>query len=111
MTLILDVLMSTFNLSFLRSLKAFRAVRAARMIKTITFVRELRLMVASILCSLSSLLWAFVLLTFVVYLFSIFLMQSLEVYANSIGRAPTGPLMQMFGTLLDSMYTLFCAIS
>merc|ERR1712194_991557 len=70
-----------------------------------------RLVVASILCSLSSLLWAFVLLTFVVYLFSIFLMQSLEVYANSLGRNPGGPLMQMYGTLLDSMYTLFCAIS
>jgi len=99
------------NFSFLRSLKAFRAVRAARMIKSITFVRELRLMVASILCSMSSLLWAFVLLTFVVYLFSLFLMQTLEVSLSTLGRTPAEEMMQMYGTLWDSMYTLFSAIS
>jgi len=90
---------------------AAAAVRAARMIKSITFVRELRLIVASILCSLSSLLWALVLLTFVVYLFSIFLMQSIEVHSLMVGENPGGALMEMYGTLPDSMFTLFCAIS
>merc|ERR1712032_298283 len=67
--------------------------------------------VASILCSLSSLAWAFCLLTFVVYLFSIFLMQSIEVHAVNMGGNPGGSMMDLYGTLPDAMYSLFCAIS
>merc|ERR1712066_480772 len=51
LTPVFDVVFSLLNLAFLRSLKALRLLRYARLIRSFSWVRELRLMVASIICS------------------------------------------------------------
>merc|ERR1719310_2381580 len=59
------------NLSFARILRAFRMVRAARVIRVLRFFHELRRMVCSIIASLMSLVWAFMLLLLIMYLVAI----------------------------------------
>jgi len=109
---LLDIVLSVTNLSFLRGVKAFRVLRAARMIKGISFVRELRLMVASILCSLVSLMWSMLLMLLMLYTFSIFLMQTIESYAKEHGfERLHEDTPKFYGTLSDCMLSLFMGIS
>merc|ERR1719433_1680275 len=65
-----ELMVSSLNLAFMRSLRIIRAVRVARIIRAVRFVRQLRLMIASIACCIPSLFWSTVLLAFVLYLFS-----------------------------------------
>mmetsp|Transcript_819 Transcript_819/g.1798 ORF Transcript_819/g.1798 Transcript_819/m.1798 type:complete len:696 (+) Transcript_819:95-2182(+) len=110
---IFDVTTPFLNLGFLRSLRIMRAVRAVRIIRAARLVRELRLMVASIISSLRSLLWAFVLVIFVVYLFSISIMQLVSIYVVGGEADPSvvDRLLEYYGSVGASMLTLFMAIS
>jgi len=111
---ILDVTLAWLDLSFIRSLKLLRVFRITRMLGAFRFIRSLRMMVASIICSLTSLMWAFVLLGFLLYLFSIFIMQGIENYIFIESAQPNSDmsdLLKMYGTLDKSMLTLFMSIT
>lgn len=100
------------DLRVLRPLRNFRALRVIRVFRSIRKVRELRLMLASIIASLTSLTWAFIFLLFILYLFSIFI--AVDV-ANHVRAADDGGvdtnLLDQYGSLAESMLTLFMAIS
>lgn len=104
-----DVVFEALNISYLRTLRVIRAVRAARVIRTIGYVRELRLMVASIASSLPSLAWAFVLLFLLLFLYALLIMQGVEDHLQQHGMNER--LIQLYGSLLTSVMSLFMAIS
>eukprot|EP00971_Amphidinium_carterae_P036341 714574-Amphidinium_carterae.1 len=104
------------NASFLRSIRVLRAARTLRIVRTTRFVRELRLMLASILSSLYSFLWAFVLIAFMVYMFSICIMQIVaEQLRQNMGNDDAyeipSEVEEYYGSLIAAMRTLFEAIS
>mmetsp|Transcript_114526 Transcript_114526/g.370180 ORF Transcript_114526/g.370180 Transcript_114526/m.370180 type:complete len:301 (+) Transcript_114526:1607-2509(+) len=84
------------------------------MLRSISIIQHLRMMVAAILSSMISLSWALILLLMLIYLFAIFIMQgvlqSLEYDAELPVRSES-VLLSHYGTLGDSIITLFKAIS
>jgi len=108
----MDVIVRVSNLGFVRSLRVLRAIRAARIIRTVHHVRELRLMVASIFCSLGSLTWALVLLVLVLFLQAMCLMQTLQAHLenNPVELEHPG-LLKYYGSLGSTMLSLFMAIT
>jgi len=108
---LMDAFLSFLNISFMRTFRVLRAFRALRLIKSLRFVRDLRLMLASIVCSASCLFWALVMLAVVLYLFSVFIMQGVIYFVEHRQRDPSTVLLQHYGTLADTMLSLFMAIS
>lgn len=109
---ILDMAVSSANLSCFRVLRGLRAVRAARILRTVKVVRELRLMVASIICSIGSLFWAFVLLILVLLLCAMGIQQMVHSHLEEHGLRNIHPrLLELYGTLASTMLSLFMAIS
>jgi len=107
---VLEWVLHTMDFSFVRSLRIFKAIRVVRVLRVVRFVRELRVMVASVLCSLASLSWAVVFLAFLLYLFSLVILQ--DVITHFRASANVDPqLVEFYGSLLDSMITLFMAIT
>lgn len=103
---------SVFDYSFIRSLRVFRAIRVARVVRLVRIIRPLRLIVASIVCSLESLAWAFVFLAFVLYICAIFILKDVEGHMRSRGASNVDKdLMRFYGSLGDTMLSLFMAIS
>jgi len=106
------------NLSFVRVLRTLRAIRVLRVIRIFRFFKELRLMVASILCCLRSLTWAFLLLTAVMYIFAVVLLQGASDYLHSynLGEVPEDLALNLqlfddFGGILKTIYSLTQAVS
>jgi len=108
---VLEWSLQTMDLSFVRSLRIFKAIRVVRVFRVVRFVRELRVMVASVLCSLASLTWAIVFLAFVLYLFSLVIIQDVSAHIRDIESVPNPLLIEYYGSLLDAMITLFMAIT
>jgi len=82
-------------------------------IRVLRFFRELRVMVCSILHTLSSLAWALILLLLIMYLFSIIFMQAAAGYMRE--SMPDNPVINdlayWYSSILGTMYSLFMAIS
>lgn len=106
---LLDQIISVFDPTFIMLSRVFRAARFARVIKSMRDMQDLRLMVAAILCSLSSIMWAIVLLFFVIYLFAVamllFITGSGEVHQDS------HLIFEFYGSLFRTVTSLFGAIS
>lgn len=110
----LDVALSWLDVSFMRSLRLMRVFRITRLLGAFRSIRALRMMVASIICSLTSLMWAVVLLSFLLYLFAIFIMQGIEhhIYQQSVQpNKNMENLLGLYGTVDASMLTLFMSIT
>jgi len=109
-TSLLEWIVQTIDLTFMRSLRVLRAVRAVRVFRILRFVRELRLMVASVICSLPSLMWACIFLFFVLFLFSMFIISDVSNHIQSQGTVDSA-LNDFYGSLGGSMVSLFMAIT
>jgi len=96
--------------SFFRFMRLVRFVRAARILRVLRCIRALRLMVASIICSLVYLLWTLVLLVVVLYAFSILMLQGVQQDMKKDGTQDPD-LINMYGSVAQSMMTLFMAIT
>jgi len=103
------------NLGFLRILRTFRAFRVLRVIRVFRFFKELRLMVASIMCCMVSLSWAFTLLVAVMYIFAVVLLQGASDFLHS--ELPHVPddlheaLAEDFGDITRTIFSLTQAVS
>lgn len=106
----LEWTLSFWDLNFLRSLRIFRAVRVVRVLRGLRLVHELRLMVASVIVSLGSLVWACVFLVFILYLFAIIISMDVAVHVLDNDSVDTA-LTERYGTLSSSMLSLFKCIS
>jgi len=101
------------NLSVLRIIRTVRAVRVLRIIRIFRFFRELRLMAASILSCMVSLIWAFVLLLTVMYIFAVALMQGAGEYlrGDDMEEKVRDDLSSDFGNIWRTIYSLTLAVS
>mmetsp|Transcript_13554 Transcript_13554/g.30882 ORF Transcript_13554/g.30882 Transcript_13554/m.30882 type:complete len:740 (+) Transcript_13554:68-2287(+) len=113
-TQFIDLAFHIWNLGFLRVMRVMRVVRAGRVLRSMRYFTELRVMVMSIISSLTSLMWAFVLVAFVLYLTSILIMEVItSELVNSDPSASTvhPKLFHYYGTLGATLLTLFKSIS
>jgi len=108
---------STLNLTFARTLRIFRFARILRIVRVMRFFYSFRLMVYSVLYSMVSLLWVFIMLVFVMYFFSIFFLHAVSEHfrtekgANTVNEELRGELVALFGSLLRTLTSLFMSIS
>merc|ERR1712232_372161 len=80
LTAIFDLLVSAYKLTFMRALRILRTIRATRILKTLRQARELRLMVAAVMQSFFSLVWAFAIFFFMMYMFALAILQGVVTY-------------------------------
>jgi voltage-gated sodium channel len=102
----------TNNISILRVLRVLRIVRVARVIRVMPFFTELRMMVFSIIGSLSSLLWVLLVLGLMFFMFGIILTHATIAHVNTYERLQSeSSLHEAFGTLDRSVLSLYQAMS
>eukprot|EP00929_Paragymnodinium_shiwhaense_P063477 TRINITY_DN31702_c0_g1_i1.p1 TRINITY_DN31702_c0_g1~~TRINITY_DN31702_c0_g1_i1.p1 ORF type:complete len:728 (+),score=151.65 TRINITY_DN31702_c0_g1_i1:36-2186(+) len=103
------------NFRLLRLLRVSRLARVLRIARLVRFIRALRTLLMSILSTLKQVLWAFWLLTTIVYCFSIVFAQAVTDYKASHALALDDPesssLARFWGTLPRCMLSLFMSVS
>mmetsp|Transcript_22824 Transcript_22824/g.52850 ORF Transcript_22824/g.52850 Transcript_22824/m.52850 type:complete len:570 (-) Transcript_22824:77-1786(-) len=107
------------NLRLMRLLRVGRLFRVVRIIRVVKFFRSLRTLVHSLVGTLKSLFWAFILLFLIIYIFGIlftdavldFVIESqnsdLPLPTNGVGE----DVAYYFGTLYSSTNTLFRTVT
>jgi len=98
------------NFRIVRLLRIIRLGRTLRFPRILRFVSALRTLVYSIFATLRSLIWALILLISIMYLFGIIFTESAIDYALE-GGPRNAQLTTYWGSLGDSMFTLFKSIS
>mmetsp|Transcript_24169 Transcript_24169/g.75154 ORF Transcript_24169/g.75154 Transcript_24169/m.75154 type:complete len:423 (+) Transcript_24169:654-1922(+) len=104
-----DALFSVYNISALRSVRVLRLINAARLIRGIDQVQTLRLLMSSISGCVVPLLWVLLLLSLVIYLCSIFVIQTIQAHARAATLDPD--LLTYYGSVGSCMLSLFMSIS
>ncbi|CAE8641452.1 unnamed protein product [Polarella glacialis] len=103
------------NLRALRIVRITRIIRVTKIARVMRFIKALRTLVASIICTLRSLLWAMILLCLIVYVFSILFTQAvgdfLDENSGSISNEDLILINKYWGGVGSSMLTLFMSIS
>eukprot|EP00929_Paragymnodinium_shiwhaense_P023932 TRINITY_DN1486_c0_g1_i1.p1 TRINITY_DN1486_c0_g1~~TRINITY_DN1486_c0_g1_i1.p1 ORF type:complete len:938 (+),score=221.51 TRINITY_DN1486_c0_g1_i1:230-3043(+) len=101
------------NIAVVRVLRICRMFRILRVVRVLRFFRTLRLMVASIISSFIPLLWVFVLILFVMYVWSILFLHGFKEFIDG-GRATSQQIQELeelFGTIPQSLLSLFMVVS
>jgi len=81
---LLDILAGILHIPIVASWRLLRVARAVRILKVISFVRELRIIQAAVIASMHSLAWSLAVLFFIIYLFSLFILQGVQIYMLEI---------------------------
>eukprot|EP00913_Durusdinium_trenchii_P022683 g21303.t1 len=105
---------SSSNLRILRILRMTRLTRIFRVIRVVRFFRSLRTLVFSIVNTLKSLFWAMLLLAMIMYVFGILFTDISNNHIIESGTPEAESIIKLekyFGTLHDSVHTLFMSIS
>jgi len=92
----------------IRILRLLRLLRVARLINLLT---ELRTLIVSIMTSFKSVIWAFGLLSMIMYVVGIYFTQIVTAYKVDRGAHDSEELEDLYGSLSKSMITLFEAIA
>merc|ERR1712032_1807965 len=98
------------QLRVVRMLRITRFVRTLRLPRIVRFIGALRTMILSILMTLKTLVWAFVLLALMMYLFALIFTQS-AVDAKLTGGSSQAAFEKHYGHLWISCLTLFKTIT
>lgn len=106
----------TLNAGVLRVLRVLRLVRVIRLVRVMRFFTDLRIMVCGIISSMHSLFWAIILLMMIMFIFAIWTMQILsyefiEGVDDRVGEDDKQVVLDNFGNLYMTMYSLFKGIS
>lgn len=102
------------NMSFMRVMRILRLVRVLRIIRIIRFMDKLRMLVASIMSSMRSLIWTLMLLVLGIYVVGIYFTQLVLDFRFSRSAESihvVEKLAPYFGRLSPSMLTLYQAMS
>lgn len=102
------------SISALRILRVARIVKLAKVIRLMSFFRELRVMIYSILGSMKSLLWLALILGMTFYIFGITFTSGTHTYLKpeQLWAEPSNEgLRDCFGTLSRSLLTLYMAMA
>mmetsp|Transcript_78145 Transcript_78145/g.253601 ORF Transcript_78145/g.253601 Transcript_78145/m.253601 type:complete len:643 (+) Transcript_78145:103-2031(+) len=98
--------------SMSRLLRVFRIIKVFRFFRMFEFLGELRVMATMIVNSTSSLFWLFVLLLMLFYTIAVVLTQAATDWLkDQKTRGHDSPIERYYGTLWESMYTLFKSMS
>mmetsp|Transcript_9666 Transcript_9666/g.21562 ORF Transcript_9666/g.21562 Transcript_9666/m.21562 type:complete len:691 (-) Transcript_9666:128-2200(-) len=99
------------SLTFMRSIRLVRLVKILRVLRVMRFFRELRLMIYSIMYSLSSFFWCFVMIFFVLYVFALVIIQGVagSLEQMSPDNHEFSALMSNFGSMTQTMLSLYMA--
>jgi len=105
-----------FTLSYVRVLRVMRLTKTLRVIRLLlfaSFVRHLRLMLLAIMECAVPLLWAVVLLFFLMFVFSVIFMQGVTNFIREAGPNDliVERLLESFNGLTMTLLTLFMSIS
>jgi Ca2+-binding EF-hand superfamily protein len=97
-------------------MRVVRLLRVMRVIRVLRFFRSLRLMLASISHSVTELFWVFVLLFFIIYMFTIFIQGVMtEHFRDGDFQKPISThnefVIEHFGTISATMVSLYQSIS
>lgn len=104
------------NLTFLRLLRLCKIAKVLRVLRTLRFFRELRLMLDCVLGSVLNAIWCIAMLFFVMFIFSLLLVQGLADYlgqyardngAQSLEDPHVGDIMLLYGSVGRTLLTLF----
>ncbi|CAE7746352.1 Scn11a [Symbiodinium sp. CCMP2592] len=107
-----ETLGANSNLRIMRLLRLGRLVRVVRIVRVVKLFRALRTLVYSLLGTLKSLFWSFLLLILIIYIFGILFTDVVLNHLWEEGRtAESEDVQQYFGTLYASIITLFRSIS
>jgi hypothetical protein len=105
----------SMDLSVLRLLRIFRLVRVFRVLRVLRFFSVLRTMIAGILISFKSLMWALLLLSIIMYVFGVCVLQivgtALEDEKDPLVGETRDEILSHYENLMQATYTLFKAIS
>mmetsp|Transcript_63196 Transcript_63196/g.150699 ORF Transcript_63196/g.150699 Transcript_63196/m.150699 type:complete len:765 (+) Transcript_63196:150-2444(+) len=112
------------DLSAARLLSLIRLLRIVRVVRVLRTFSDLRVMVLSILTSLKSLLWAVILLGFIIFLYAVSMMQFVastvaetepdRIYFNDMFQRDTTlnqELLDHYGSLWQAVYTLYMCLT
>jgi len=97
------------NLTYVRIIRMARIVRIFRVIRVLKAFTSLRVLVYGVLSTLRSLIWTLVLLTIILYLFSLLFMQAANDHMVTFGDVPE--VTKYYGDLPRSVFTLFKAVT
>ncbi|OLP96190.1 Sodium channel protein [Symbiodinium microadriaticum] len=100
---------SNSNLRLVRVLRVGRLLRVLRVIRVARVFKALRTLVRSLMDTSKQLVWAMLLLTLIMYMFSIVFTDIVLDHLEDTGEQDT-TMEKYFGTLYDSFFTLFRAI-
>jgi len=96
------------NILLMRMLRVLRMARILRMLRVMRFFRELRLMLFSIVGSMRSLFWCFVLLALIIYVAAlIFVQASISALMDDEAVDSHDAIRLHWGSVVTSMETLF----
>lgn len=114
---LLEVVISALDvggITNMRVLRILRTIRIVRSVRIMRFFRELRIMVYGIQSSVQSLIWALILLLLVMFVFSVYITQTVaEELSMQSGKSSENidRVKELYGTFPDTLLTLFKAIS
>eukprot|EP00928_Gymnodinium_smaydae_P039180 TRINITY_DN26819_c0_g1_i1.p1 TRINITY_DN26819_c0_g1~~TRINITY_DN26819_c0_g1_i1.p1 ORF type:complete len:731 (-),score=167.86 TRINITY_DN26819_c0_g1_i1:97-2289(-) len=104
------------NLTFMRTLRIFKMAKILRVVRVMRFFTELRLMLNSLVGSMLSLFWSFVMIGFIFYIFGLIFVQGvtsaillLRTSDDGINGDAVAPMLKYFGSVSTCMLTLFKA--
>lgn len=105
------------DFSFARILRLVRFTRVLRILRAMRSFQTLRVMVFSIVSSMMSLVWVFLLIFFMIYFFAVFFASGIAEWFTittagdlSVGSMPDG-IEEKYSSILDIMMSLFMCIS
>mmetsp|Transcript_118147 Transcript_118147/g.214876 ORF Transcript_118147/g.214876 Transcript_118147/m.214876 type:complete len:675 (-) Transcript_118147:38-2062(-) len=99
------------NWAVVRMIRILRLVRAVRFIRVVRFFTELRMMIYSSLKSVKPFCWALGILLIIIYVFAIVTTQIVTDYRIENPDKDLTKMLKFFGSLHQSIYTLFMVIS
>eukprot|EP00930_Biecheleria_cincta_P071786 TRINITY_DN59251_c0_g1_i1.p1 TRINITY_DN59251_c0_g1~~TRINITY_DN59251_c0_g1_i1.p1 ORF type:complete len:706 (-),score=128.07 TRINITY_DN59251_c0_g1_i1:44-2161(-) len=95
-----------------RVFRLFRFIRVLRIVRVIRSFQSLRLLAFSIIESMASLMWCFVVVLVVIYLFAIFILSGVTEHMRDVpSTADTQKLEEFWGGGYRAMVSLFMSIS
>ncbi|CAK0833763.1 unnamed protein product [Prorocentrum cordatum] len=105
-----------WNLSYMRSLRVVKVAKALRLVRVITGAEALRNIFICIIGSMMNFVWSILMLTVVLYVFSLLLVISAGNHLQEIGddtsdaaESLRSELLLMYGSIQQSMLTLYKA--
>mmetsp|Transcript_16368 Transcript_16368/g.28743 ORF Transcript_16368/g.28743 Transcript_16368/m.28743 type:complete len:626 (-) Transcript_16368:67-1944(-) len=110
---------SGVNFAVLRAIRMLRCVRILRVLRLTSFFDDLRRLVACMLHSVQSFVWSFFLLFLLIYMYGIYLAQSVHLHLLEQEEAGSTPqnspglagLKKWYGSVPQSILSLFQALS